>query len=95
MRPFAMFFILFGSALCQCVPPAGTTVAKSRGERDLGCPGERVSSYRAGDGLYVARGCGKWVQYDCVSSGRGTIFAETVCAARGEALVHEDPRTSQ
>jgi hypothetical protein len=77
--------------LCQCVPAAPSSVAQSRGAGDLSCPIEHVAAYRAGDGVYIARGCGRWVQYDCISSGRGTAFVSTVCSARGQALVHEDP----
>jgi len=90
-----MFVVFLGATLWQCVPPAGAEVARSRGERDLVCPIERVSAYRAGHGLYVVRGCGKWLEYDCISSGRGTIYADTVCAARGVAMVHADSATSQ
>jgi hypothetical protein len=89
MRRSAIFLLLLGPALGQCVPQARVSAAKSRGAQDLGCPSERVSVYRTAEGLYVARGCGKWVEYDCLSSGRGTmIYADTVCLARAQALGH-------
>lgn len=54
------------------------------------CPADKVVAYRAGDGRYVAHGCGKWTEYDCLSSGRGTVYAETVCTGRGRPVVHEE-----
>ena len=64
MRRSAMFLLLLAPALGQCVPHARVSVARSRGAQDLGCPSDRVSVYRTAEGLYVARGCGKWVEYD-------------------------------
>jgi hypothetical protein len=81
--------------LCQCAPPAPAKVAQSRGAADLACPIEGVSAYRAGQGEYVARGCGRWVEYDCLSSGRGTLYASTMCTARGQAAVHTDAEASR
>jgi hypothetical protein len=95
MRPSTGFVLLLVSSLWHCVPPARANVAKSRGERDLACPSERVNAYEAGEGLYIARGCGKWVEYDCLSSGGGTVYAGTICIARGQAIVHDDPITSE
>jgi hypothetical protein len=74
----------------QCVPPAATGVATSRAEADLPCPKDQIVAYPAGNGRYVARGCGKWTEYDCLSSGRGTLYAETICAGRGRPVVHEE-----
>jgi len=90
MKRSAIFLLLLAPVLGQCVPQARVSVARSRGAQDLECPSERVRVYRTAEGLYVARGCGKWVEYDCLSSGRGTIYADTVCFARGQALVHPD-----
>jgi len=84
LAPLALTF-------CHCVPPAASGVAQRRGAQDLQCPLEDVSAYRAGDGEYVARGCGRWVQYDCISSGKGTVDAATVCTARGNVQVNALP----
>ncbi len=87
----SILVLSFGAlALCHCVPTSASKVAQSRGAQDLACPVEQVAGYRAGEGHYVARGCGKWVEYDCLSSGRGTLFAETSCSGRGQAVVHSD-----
>ena len=74
MQRSAMFLLLLGPALGQCVPQARISVARSRGAQDLGCPSEHVNVYRTAEGLYVARGCGKWVEYDCRDLGWGSRF---------------------
>ena len=87
----ALHFLAFGALLlCHCVPTAPSRVAQRRGAQDLACPVEQVAGYRAGQGHYVARGCGKWVEYDCISSGRGTLDATTTCSTRGQPVVHSD-----
>jgi hypothetical protein len=91
MRRIQKFFPVLALTLCQCVPTAPSRVAQSRGAQELECPIEQVSAYRAGEGLYVAHGCGHWTEYDCISSGRGTFFASTMCSARGSVVVHDDP----
>jgi hypothetical protein len=91
MRRISALLATLGLLLCQCVPPAPSGVARSRGAEDLSCPIEHVRAYRAAEGLYVARGCGRWAQYDCISSGRATVFAATVCSGRGSPRVYDDP----
>jgi hypothetical protein len=83
----AGIFVLGG---LHCVPPAASGVARSRAAADLPCPEDQIVAYRAGDGRYVARGCGKWTEYDCLSSGRGTVYVETVCTGRGRPVVHDE-----
>jgi hypothetical protein len=95
MQRSAIFLLLLAPALGQCVPQGRVSVARSRGAQDLECPSERVHVYRTAEGLYVVRGCGKWAEYDCLSSGRGTIYAETACFARGQTLVHHDALLSE
>jgi hypothetical protein len=76
--------------MCQCVSYQLVAAAKSRGAADLDCPVDHVRAYRATDGGYVARGCGYWAEYDCVTSGRGTWDPQTACVARARPEVHED-----
>jgi hypothetical protein len=90
MRSSAILAGILCSGMLHCVPPAASGVARSRAAADLACPEEKVVAYRAGEGRYVARGCGRWTEYDCLSSGRGTVYAETVCTARSQPIVHEE-----
>jgi hypothetical protein len=55
------------------------------GAQDLECPIEEVSAYEGRGGVYVARGCGKWAEYNCLS----TRF-DTMCVPRARAEVHTD-----
>ena len=57
--------------------------ARCQGTRDLRCPADQVGAYRTQKGPYVAKGCGRWVFYDCVS----TRFA-TQCFPHAEPVVH-------
>jgi hypothetical protein len=91
MRTTTKILAPLALTLCHCVPPSPSSVAQRRGAEDLQCPLEDVKAYRAGDGEYIARGCGHWVQYDCIASGRGTVARETICVARGNAQVNELP----
>ena len=87
LHPFVAFVAI---GMIHCVPPAASGVARSRAAGDIPCPQDQVVAYEAAGGRYVARGCHKWVEYDCVSTGRGTVYAETVCAARGQPVLHEE-----
>jgi hypothetical protein len=49
----------------------------------LHCPADLVSAYETRKGPYVAKGCGRWVFYDCVS----TRYA-TRCFPHAEPVVH-------
>ncbi len=62
--------------------------ARYLGAGDLRCPADQVSAYRTQKGPYVAKGCGRWVFYDCVS----TRFAMQ-CFPHAEPVVHgSEPR---
>jgi hypothetical protein len=77
--------VLLSSSGCAAVS-AASLVAKSRASEDLGCPSEHVHAYFAKGGTYVARGCGGWVQYDCVTPDDGDV----VCIPHTHADVHAD-----
>lgn len=68
--------------LPQCVN-AMAVEARTVGVEDLHCPAKEVGSYRVSEGRYVARGCGRWVQYECVMARYGAH-----CTPRAEAVVH-------
>jgi hypothetical protein len=67
---------------CERVPGQ----VRLSGAQDLDCPIETVSAYRGEDGAYVARGCGKWAEYDCLS----TRF-DVMCVPHAAAEVHVGP----
>lgn len=90
MRFVPGFAGVLALSLCQCVSSSLSNTAKSRGAVDLQCPVENVAAYRAEGGGYVARGCGRWAEYDCIRSGRG-INQSSVCVAHQRAEVHELP----
>ncbi len=76
MRVPRCVLCVLASSIVACGPTL-SEVARVNGARDLGCPSEQVSAYAATDGRYVARGCGKWVEYVCdrTRSGQPTCFA--------------------
>lgn len=84
------FLPIVALTLCHCVGAELRDAARTRGATDLGCPIERVVTYRAAGGVYVARGCGHWVDYDCVVSATGTVYQEAVCVPHGKAEVHDE-----
>ena len=73
---------------------AASLAARSRASEDLGCPSDRVHAYLAKGGTYVARGCGGWVQYDCVSPDDGDTMCIPHTHADVHADVHQDPSSS-
>ena len=83
---------LLGTALLCAVAPFVPGCAGAPGQvryagaQDLDCPIEQVSGYRGPGGVYVARGCGKWAEYDCIST-----RTEVMCVPHVAADVHVDP----
>jgi hypothetical protein len=72
--------LLLGIAACG---PGLADVARQRGAADLDCSPEFVDAYRARGGVYVARGCERWVQYTCVPSAAGPVcIAESKAEAK-------------
>jgi hypothetical protein len=65
--------IFVGSLLCMalgltaCASSFART-ARARGAKDVDCPADLVSAYRAEGGFFVARGCERWVEYICVDA---------------------------
>jgi len=71
-------------SLCQCLSSPNAERVRSIGTSDLSCP--TVEAYRADDGLYVARGCGKFAVYDCEEGGHAVL-----CVPHARARVEPDP----
>jgi hypothetical protein len=56
---------------------------------DLRCPEARIDVVGSA-GSYVARGCGKWVEYTCIGERSGLT-----CFPRPHADVHDDTATRE
>jgi hypothetical protein len=73
-----------------CVDAQGIQV-RNLGAVDLSCPADRVNVYTTANQWpttdYVARGCGKWAEYECVRREDGAQR----CFPRQHADVHEGP----
>ena len=48
-------------------------VARERATTDLDCPPDHISTYGAGHGTVVARGCDAWTEYTCFVSRSGPV----------------------
>jgi hypothetical protein len=76
------------SAVTPFVPACAWDLAgwaRNAGASDLQCPVEHVSAYRARGGVYVARGCGQWVEYNCLAT-----RYDVTCIPRVAPEVHDD-----
>jgi hypothetical protein len=78
--------VCFALGLSACESSLAQT-ARARGATDLDCPAELVTAYRAQGGVYVARGCERWIGYACYSD-RG---AGAVCTPQAEPHPHPTP----
>jgi hypothetical protein len=61
-----------GTLMLAALPACGPSlseVARQRGVADLDCSSELVHAYRARGGVYIARGCERWIQYTCLAGG--------------------------
>ena len=78
--------LLLGAWLsgCSLFPTVGA-VAQARAATDLNCPLDRISTYGAGGGVVVARGCDAWTEYTCFSSRTGPV-----CIREAPARVTRD-----
>ena len=71
MRKRAAWWALwlpFSIALSACGAGPLSRTAQARGAADLDCPAGHVSAYLARGGVFVARGCGYWIEYSCFRS---------------------------
>jgi hypothetical protein len=63
---------------------SSTGQVQALGSADLQCPSREVHVVR-GSGSYTAHGCGKWIEYDCITS-RG----QETCLPHPRPDVHAD-----
>ena len=76
----------FALGLLACEPSLAQT-ARARGVTDLDCPADHVTAYRAQGGVYVARGCERWIGYACYSD----RAAGAVCVPQADPHPHRTP----
>jgi hypothetical protein len=73
--------------VCACGPYAAET-ARATAARDLSCPADQVEAYSSVGGRYVARGCGHWVEYVCLTNAGPYRRATVVCFPPAQPEVH-------
>jgi len=79
-----VFSLLAAVALCGCESRFFDVYVRPHGAMDLKCPSGDVGGYNAGGNVWVARGCGRWVSYDCNPY-------TGVCIPHVAAAAHVDP----
>ena len=70
---------LLAIGICACGPTIGDLV-RVRGASDIDC-GDNVDAYPVRGGLWIAKGCGRWVEYTCFYSRLGN----PICIRQSDA----------